>query len=273
MNLDIRSSRANPRTGDPVKEAMKTLLAAFAISALAAPAAQASGWGQETEHVSRTLKLSSGGRIRVKSFSGRVHIRATDGGDVVIDAERRATRDRLDHIKLDVYQDGSTIVIDTNHRDSSWWSFRDNVVETDLDIKVPRKVDLDVHVFSAPVVIEGVEGTHRVHGFSSRITLDDVTGPVTADTFSGPVEIRAKGWRDAQDVDVKTFSGHITLRLPESANGTVSFNSFSGRLNSAIPLTLKTSGRRNLTAELGANARSGGHLRLHTFSGNVEIDR
>jgi len=51
----------------------------------------------------------------------------------------------------------------------------------------------------------------------------------------------------------------------------VTFNSFSGRLNSELPLTLHTSSRRHLRAELGGGA--GGTLRFKTFSGSVKIDR
>jgi DUF4097 and DUF4098 domain-containing protein YvlB len=70
---------------------------------------------------------------------------------------------------------------------------------------------------------------------------------------------------------VDTFSGNIELHLPDSARGTVSFNSFSGRLNSEMPLTMHTSSRRSLRAELGGG--DGGTLRFKTFSGSVKINR
>jgi DUF4097 and DUF4098 domain-containing protein YvlB len=250
---------------------MKKLLLAFAVLALAAPSARA----QETERVSRTVRLEPGGTLRLKSFSGRVSISASDRSEVVIDAVRRGTRERLDHIKLDVSTQASTVVVDANRRDPDWrrWFDNNNVVETDFDIKVPRRTNLDVNVFSAPVSVEGVEGSHNVHGFSSRVILNDVTGSVQAHTFSGSVEIRAKGWQDGQNIDVDTFSGNITLHAPDAARGTVTFNSFSGRLNSELPLILHSSSRRSLRAELGVNAGGGGSLRFKTFSGNVKIDR
>src|SRR5262249_48628442 len=126
---------------------------------------------------------------------------------------------------------------------------------------------------SASVAISGVDGSFKLHGFSSRITLEDTVGPVRADTFSGPVEIRTKGWREGQDLDVKTFSGSIWLQLPGDASGTLTFDSFSGRLDSALRLLLKSSHRRSLTAELGGGASRGGQLRFKTFSGNLEINR
>jgi DUF4097 and DUF4098 domain-containing protein YvlB len=70
---------------------------------------------------------------------------------------------------------------------------------------------------------------------------------------------------------VDTFSGGIELHVPESARGTVTFNSFSGRLNSEMPLTMHSSSRRAIKAELGGGGDS--TFRFKTFSGNVKIDR
>jgi DUF4097 and DUF4098 domain-containing protein YvlB len=246
------------------------VLSALTLLPLAVPNLEA---GQnETERVSRTLPLSPGGSLRLKSFSGRVNITGTDGNEVVVDAVRRGTRDRLDHVKLDIRSDASGVSIEANSRDSSW-RFHDNVVETDFDIKVPRKTNLDVKVFSAAVNVDGVDGRHNVGGFSSRITLLNVTGPVKAHTFSGAVEIHAREWQPRQEIDVDTFSGNVTLRVPETAAAMVSFNSFSGYLNSELPLTFRNGRKTNLTAELGANPGNGGNVRFKTFSGTVRIDR
>ena len=254
---------------------MRTIAAAFAVLALAIPAHAAPGHFDETEHVSRTLQMDPGGALQLKNFSGRVTITASDRPEVVIDAVRRATRSRLDRIKLDIHTSGSdVVVVDANQRDHSWWGFASahNVVETDFDITVPRRTRLDLSVFSSPVSVTGVEGSHTVHGFSSRLVLSDVAGSVRAHTFSGSVTIRQKSWEPNQTIDVDTFSGSIELHVPDTARGTVTFNSFSGRLNSEMPLTLHTSSRRALRAELGGGGE-GGTLRFKTFSGNVKIDR
>ena len=253
---------------------MRTFAAAFAVLALATPAFAAPSAFDETEHVSRTIPLEPGGTLRLKNFSGRVTITASDRPEVVIDAVRRASRSRLDRIKLDIHTSGSsTVVVDANQRDHSWWDFADgnNVVETDFDIKVPRKTNLDLNVFSSPVNVDGVDGSHKVHGFSSRLTLIDVTGSIKAHTFSGAVSIREKSWETNPSIDVDTFSGNIELRLPDTARGSVSFNSFSGHLNSEMPLTLHSSKRQALRADLGGGG--GGELRFKTFSGSVKIDR
>jgi hypothetical protein len=254
---------------------MRPLAAAVAILALAAvPAGAGPNVFDDTEHVSRTIPLQPGGTLRLKNFSGRVTISGSDRPEVVIDAVRRATRSRLDRIRLDIHTNGSNeVVIDANQRDHSWWDFTggNNIVETDFDVKVPRRTNLDLSVFSSPVTVDGIEGSHRLHSFSSRLVLTDVAGPLRAKTFSGAVSIREKSWDPNQSIDVETFSGSIDLRVPDNAHGTVTFNSFSGRLNSELPLTLHTSSRRNLRAELGGGG--GGTLRFKTFSGSVKIDR
>jgi DUF4097 and DUF4098 domain-containing protein YvlB len=245
---------------------------AFALVALATPALDAVA--QEAEHVNRTIRLDPGGTLRLKNFSGRVSITASDEPQVVIDAVRRAPRRRLERIRLDIRTEGSNVVVvDANRRDRSWFEFvgGNNIVETDFNIKVPRRTDLDISVFSSPVTVDSVEGSHKVHSFSGRLTLNHVAAPVRAHTFSGAVVIREKAWDDGQRIDVDTFSGDVELHVPDSARGSVSFNSFSGRLNSVMPLTLRSSNRRSLRAELGGGGNS--QLRFKTFSGSVKIDR
>jgi hypothetical protein len=250
---------------------MRKYLLAFALLALSAPAVLAVA--DETEHVNQTLRMDPGGTLRLKNFSGRVTITASDRAEVVVDAVRRASRERLARIKLDIHTEGpNVVVIDANHRERSWFEFTgNNVVETDLDVKLPRKTNLDVAVFSSPVSIEGVEGSHNVHSFSARLSLNNVAGPIKAHTFSGTVVIRETSWESNQTIDVDTFSGNVELHVPESARGSISFNSFSGRLNSEMPLTLHNSSRRSVRADLGGGGD--GRLRFKTFSGSVKIDR
>jgi hypothetical protein len=252
---------------------MRVLAAAFAVLALAGPVHAAPGAYDETEHVTRTLTLQPGGTLQLKNFSGRVTITGTDRSEVVIDATRRAPQSRLDRIKLDIHTSGSnTVVVDANQRDHSWWGFTgNNIVETDFDIKVPRRTQLDLDVFSSPVTVTGVDGPHKVHGFSSAIVLNDVTGSVSAHTFSGSVTIRQKSWQPDETIDVDTFSGGINLQIPDNARGDVTFKTFSGHLNSQMPLTMQSSSKRLLKAELGGGGA--GTLRLKTFSGSVRIDK
>ncbi len=247
-----------------------SLVCAFLLVAGVATAAQ------ETERVQRTVPLAPGGTLRLDNFSGHVNITGTDRAEVVIDAVRRAPRDRLDRIKLDVQASGSRVTIQANKKvSSSWWDWRgNNVVETDMEIQVPRQVSLEIHVFSSDVKVTGVEGRHRVHTFSGTARLIDVNGPVKADTFSGNIEVQQTAALNRPDLDLKTFSGNIDIRVPASLRAQVDFDSFSGDLRSDLPLMLTTKSRRSLKGELNGTGSSGGgpsSIYLKTFSGDVHI--
>jgi DUF4097 and DUF4098 domain-containing protein YvlB len=227
-----------------------TLLIGFAVSAPAA--AQRDDRGpRETETVDRTVPLPANGTLRLKTFSGRVRITGTSGDQVVIHAVRRASRDRLNDIKLEITQAGSTVEVDANHRVVE--RRNDNVVDTDFEIQVPARARLDIKTFSAPVTVVGVNGSQHIDGFSSEVTIE------------------SPELGEGADIDINTFSGDVRLRLPASARGNLSFNSFSGSFESDLPVTLNSSSRRNFRGAL--NGGGSGDFRLKTFSGDVRILR
>ena len=246
--------------------------AAFALLALASVPSLATA---ETEHVSRTVSVGPGGALHLNSFSGKVTVTGSDRQDVTIDAVRRGTRDQLDRIKLDIQSDASTVRIEANRKSRSWFYWGgNNVVETDFEITVPRRTNLSVTLFSASLHIRGVEGSHDIRTFSSDTRLDDVSGSIHARSFSGSIEIRTSAWLDRQTISAETFSGGVRLHVPDSAQGSVEFESFSGRLNTALPLTFRSSSRRHFSGQLGQG--SSGHrgtVRVKTFSGDVSLDR
>jgi hypothetical protein len=206
---------------------------------------------RETETVDRTLPMPAGGTLRLKTFSGRVKITGGSGNQLVVHAIRRATRERLNDIKLEITQSGTTVEVDANHRVVE--RRNDNVVETDFEITVPAKTRLDIKTFSADVTVLGVSASQNIDGFSSDVIIESTD------------------FGEGNDIDVNTFSGNVRLRLPANARGTIDFNSFSGRFESDLPVTLNTSSRRNFRGTL--NGGGPGDFRLKTFSGDVSIRR
>lgn len=242
---------------------------AFAFATLtAAPAAA------DTDRVTRSFTLGASGEVRLNTFSGHVKITGADTPQVTITATRYGTRDQLDAIKLEIDQQGSTVAIEANRRDHSWlawWGHRD-VVDTDFDITVPRHTALYVHVFSSQVMVAGVSGYLEVHSFSAPVQLEDVSGPTSVHSFSGSISVRAKAFGDGQPIDVDTFSGNVDLRVPDKAHAVADFRSFSGRLTSSLPLLIRSSSRRDTTAELEGPGPAG-RIRVKTFSGNFQLER
>jgi DUF4097 and DUF4098 domain-containing protein YvlB len=225
---------------------------------------------QETERVHKVVPLGPGGTLSLHNFSGDVRIVGADVNQVTIDALRTGSRDRLDHIKLDIELSGSTLKIEANKKDSDWTEKNNNVVKTEFDIQVPRQIVLDVDVFSSNVSVRGVSGKQSLKTFSGTADVQDAASSLSCKTFSGNITVRMTG--GAPDADLETFSGDIDLRVPDSAKASLAFDSFSGTMTADMPLTLQEQRKGRLRADL-----NGGDpqrpLRLKTFSGDVKIGR
>jgi DUF4097 and DUF4098 domain-containing protein YvlB len=226
----------------------------------------------ETERFHQVVPLGPGGTLSLNNFSGAVRIVGADVNDVTIDAVRTATRDRLDHIKLDVQASGSMVTVEANKRDSSWHEDKDNVVNTEFDVQVPRGTKLKLNVFSSDVHVRNVSGDQSVTTFSGTATLEDAASRVAAKTFSGAINVKMAAAATAPDVSLETFSGGIEVRVPDTVKAAVAFDSFSGKLTADVPLTMQEQRKGHLTASL--NGGDPEHrVKLKTFSGDVKIAR
>jgi DUF4097 and DUF4098 domain-containing protein YvlB len=233
---------------------MRILAVSALVLTLAAPSALAAQ--KETETVDRTVAIGDHGRLKLRNFSGNVTITGTTGGDVIVHAVRRATRERLDNIKLEIDATGSSVSIEANRRNSTWHEKNENVVETTFDIKVPYGTQLDLYCFSGKLEIQGV------------------TGDIEAETFSGRIEIDVAAAERVPAITAETFSGDIETRMPASASGNVRFNSFSGSVESDLPISMsRRRGGWNADVDGQIGAGGGPTLRFKTFSGDLRIRR
>lgn len=213
---------------------------------------------RQTETVDRTLPFPSGGTLKLNNFSGDVRITVGTGRNFVMKAVRRGDADRLKEILLTVESSGSTIIVESNKRDRDTErrrsdEGRNNVINTDFEIQVPADARLDINTFSSDVVVGGVEGAQRI------------------ETFSGDIEIDATAQGTSPELDVETFSGTMRVRLSDKARGEVEFDSFSGSFDADYPVSLRSSGRRNIRATLPGGP--GRPLRFKSFSGELRLVR
>lgn len=254
----------------------------WAVAAFAMLVIPASAFAQrQTETVDRTLPFPSGGTLELKNFSGEIRITAGSGRNFVMKAVRRGREDRLKRIALKVEASGSSILVDANdrtgyrdnNRDRRWRDDDDNnnVIETDFEIQVPADARLDIDAFSSDVTITGITGEQDLQTFSGDIMSTGSRRMLRAETFSGRIEIDATGHGTSPDLDLETFSGAMRVRLTENAKGDLDFSTFSGDLDAAFPVMLKSSGRRSIRAELPGG--SGRTLSVKSFSGSLRLTR
>ena len=164
---------------------------------LALTAVPASAGQKETETIDRTITIGASGELKLKNFSGDVRITGTSGTDVVVHAVRRAKREALDNIKLEITASGSSVSIEANKRDEGWREKNNNVVETNFDIKVPFGTQLDLYSFSGKLEVTGVQSRINAETFSGDVMLDVASAAqmpeLSGETFSGDIRIVVGG--------------------------------------------------------------------------------
>ena len=197
---------------------MKPIRLVFAVALLLC-LVPALAFAAETEKFHKVVPLAPGGTVVLHNFSGAVRIVGADVSEVTIDAVRTATRDRLDHIKLDVQVSGSTVTIEANKKEEGWTIKNDNVVQTEFDVQVPRNTHLELDVFSSDVHVRNVAAAQSIKTFSGDVTVEDGAATMKAKTFSGAIDLRLGASATAPDVDVETFSGSIGLRDARRGEG------------------------------------------------------
>lgn len=258
------------------------LLGAAAVALLLIPAAALAQ--RQTETVDRTLPFPKGGTLELNNFSGDIRITAGTGRDFVMKAVRRGRADRLKEVPLTIETSGSRIIVDAsdhnnnrNNRGGSRWRDGDdndgtnNVVETTFEIQVPSDAALKIEAFSSDITVTGIQAAQDLHAFSGDITSSGTRAAVRAETFSGRIDIDATGHGASPDLNLETFSGSMHVRLSENAKGEIDFDTFSGDLDAAFPVTLKSTGRRHIRAELPGGA--GRTLTFESFSGSLRVTR
>ena len=161
-------------------------IAVLGALTLAAPAIASEQ--NETERVDRTVPIRAGGLLSLKNFSGQVTITGSNRADIAVHAVRRAPRERLDHIKLEISETGSGVLIEANKKDDNWRDRENNVVETDFDIQVPGDVDAQRGRVLQRRHREGRRGRQRVKTFSGGIDVAGAEAALDAETFSGDIE-------------------------------------------------------------------------------------
>ena len=249
---------------------MKTLRLTW-IAALLVCLLPAFAIADETERVHKVVPLGPGGTLSLHNFSGDVRIVGADVSEVTIDAVRTATRDRLDHIKLDIQSSGSTVTIDANKKDSDWTEKNNNVVKTEFDIQVPRD--------DRPR--GGRVQQRRARARRVREAVDqDLLRDGRPAGRRGPGDVQdVLGRRHREDVGVppRTSISRRSRATSTSAcrtarKASLSFDSFSGKLTADVPLTLQEQRKGHLRADL-----NGGDpqrpVRLKTFSGDVKVGK
>ena len=203
-------------------------------------------------------------RISISNIAGEVRITAWDrpsvqvGGQLGDGAKPLAITGSDGNLSIEVQSLGG----------GGWfnWGNDSHMGPTVLDLHVPSGATLDVHVVSAPVVIDGMDGGGiTVNTVSGRARINARTPSLDVDSVSGNIELAGH----AALANLQTVSGDI---LAPVLGDRAKLQTISGRIQASggpwRQFTLSTvSGDVQLTGGLASD----GKLGIDSMSGNVQL--
>jgi DUF4097 and DUF4098 domain-containing protein YvlB len=195
-----------------------------------------------------TVRVPRGSTVNVRSISGNINVNDIDG-DVrgeTVSGNVRASNARVSRLT----SASGTVEVRAGSTES----------------------DLSVSSTSGPVIIAGIRPRSlTVSSVSGVLRLTDIiTERTHANSVTGPIEysgLLRKGGR----YELRSHSGSITLGVQGGGGLELDANSFSGSINTDLPVSTRpTQGGRQRSVR-GTVGDGGAVVVLTTFSGNVRV--
>jgi DUF4097 and DUF4098 domain-containing protein YvlB len=245
---------------------------AYAGSFFGASAAQArDDYGsnfteRDTSH--QTYKLAPGASLDIFSVSGHVTIEtaATDQAEVEIIRTAR-THDDLECRQFKVETTENRLRLDGSEERSRC---RNVQVNQTLNLRVPRRINLELKSVSGNVRVGELDGTAHLTSISGSAIVARATGEAFITSVSGRVSVNLS--QLGGGVRINSVSGNVEVGLPDGANADVRVRSVTGDVTADVPgLTLQKIGNgSDFEGRLGAG---GTQMSVSSVSGNVRFHR
>ncbi len=109
-------------------------------------------------------------------------------------------------------------------------------------IKLPRMVAVlfqEMNWGNSKVMISNMEGDLEIKTNNAKVDLDNVTGPVVANSISGEIKVVYGNVSQSKPTAISTVSGVIDISLPASTKSNLKLRSMNGEIYTDFDLGLK----------------------------------
>src|SRR5215213_8648127 len=258
-----------------------TLLRAVAL--LATIALPAAGQQRQSDDFNWSGKVSAGRWIRVKNLNGGVTVGQASGDNVEVTATKRWRRGDPSVVRFDVQKSsaGNDVLIcalwgersscdDRNYESRGDRSTRNNDVNVEFRVLVPKGVKVGVYTINGAVAVQGMSAEVEAETVNGEIEVETTGGPVNATTVNGSVRARVGRIDNNADMKFATVNGSVIAEFSGDVGADVEMSTVNGGLRTDYEITV--TGRldpKHLRAHIG---RPGGpRIRLETVNGSVEL--
>ena len=143
-------------------------------------------------------------------------------------------------------------------------------------IKVPEGINLklkETDWMGSNFKVEKMNGEIEVASKNSNIILNEISGPVTASTTSGNIEVVFTGIDQSKPTFLSSISGHVDVTISSDQKADLVLSSISGEVYTDHDLPQPKEGLRRIsTSKITSKLNGGGiEVRLKSISGNLYL--
>ncbi|HEY0671914.1 MAG TPA: DUF4097 family beta strand repeat-containing protein [Longimicrobiales bacterium] len=227
--------------------------------------------------------IPAGRAIEIKGINGNIEALAASGNEVEVIARKNARRSDPDDVRIQVVEHAGGVTIcamyptPAGERENECLagargrsSSKNNDVEVDFEVRVPRGVLFTGRTVNGGVIAEGLTADAKVSTVNGSVRVA-TTGLAQASTVNGSIKVRMGRANWNETLEFETVNGGILLELPDELNADVSASTVNGSLSSDWPMTVRGKwGPKHMNGKIGSGGRE---LALQTVNGDIELRR
>lgn len=212
--------------------------------------AEDSEW-PERDEFQQSYTLAPGSQVEVKAINGSVTIETTSGTTAEVHVIRSArTREDLEFRRVVVEHAGNRFVI-RGEGDSD--GRRRAKVRQQVRLRLPRKVDLEVHGINGSVKAAEIEGRGSVSGVNGNVELTQVGGINKISGINGSVWVSVAHLGE-EGMKISGVNGRVDVQFAMDLNAEIHASGINGKVETDLPATslLSEWNRSNFKAKVGS---------------------
>lgn len=218
-----------------------------------------------TDEWTKSFNLERTAKVRVETSDANIHVTAWEGTTVAGRITTQGWKIGGDGIDIVDRQTGDQIDIEVRFP-RHWLQMNWRNRRVDIEIKVPRDADLDLHTGDGNVDVQGVKGTILLRSGDGNLNLSELQGTLRAETGDGKIDMRnVRG-----DLTLHTGDGRLDLT---GIDGSLRAETGDGRVRVTgrfDVLDVKT-GDGGIEAMANEGSKLEANWRLNTGDGNLTL--
>jgi DUF4097 and DUF4098 domain-containing protein YvlB len=142
-------------------------------------------------------------------------------------------------------------------------------------VKIPADAALKIEErdwTGSDIIVRSLKGEIEVKGFGADVTLEDVTGPVTANSTSGDIKVVFSQVSQAAPTTISNISGSIDVAIPAATKADLKLEAISGEIYTDLDIKMKDGMKQIGGSRITSSLNGGGvEISLKAISDDIYL--